>query len=97
MCWKFPGLREIVDFADIYSLCAPRALQCQNGLLEPESQFYVPLARQAMEEVRLAYCDLERPENAVLDVHGGGHEIDLPALLYFLDKHLQNNGPIDLK
>ena len=49
MCWKFEGLRELVDFTDIYSLIAPRPLQCQNGLLEPPTQFYVPLARKAME------------------------------------------------
>jgi len=88
MCWKFPGLRELVDFADIYSLIAPRPLQCQNGMLEPPTQFYVPLARKAMEEVRTIYCDLARPENAVLDVHPAGHEIDLPGLMYFFEKHL---------
>jgi len=89
MCWKFDGLRELVDFADLYALTAPRPLQCQNGLLEPPSQFYVPLARAAMEEVRTIYRDLARPENVVLDVHPEGHVIDLPGLLYFLDKHLQ--------
>jgi hypothetical protein len=89
MCWKFDGLRELVDYADIYALTAPRPLQCQNGLLEPPSQFYVPLARQAMEEVRTIYRDMDRPENVVLDVHPEGHVIDLPGLLYFLDKHLQ--------
>ncbi|MCU0915235.1 MAG: alpha/beta hydrolase family protein [Planctomycetes bacterium] len=89
LCWKFDGLRELVDFADIYALTAPRPLQCQNGLLEPPSQFYVPLARAAMEEVRAIYRDLARPENVVLDVHPEGHVIDLPGLLYFLDKHLQ--------
>lgn len=91
MCWKFHGLRELVDFADIYSLIAPRPLQCQNGLLEPASQFYVPLAREAMEEVRIIYKDLGRPENVVLDVHGEGHVIDLPALVSFFEKHLNNN------
>ena len=91
MCWKFPGLRELVDFADIYSLVAPRALQCQNGMLEPESQFNVPLARKTMEEIRMTYCDLGKPENVVLDVHTGGHEIDLPGLLYFFEKHLYSN------
>jgi len=91
MCWKFDGLRELVDFADIYSLIAPRPLQCQNGLLEPASQFYVPLARQAMEEIRITYKDLGRPENVVLDVHGEGHVIDLPGLVYFFDKHLYQN------
>ena len=89
MCWKFDGLRELVDYADIYSLTAPRPLQCQNGLQEPLSQFYVPLAREAMEEVRLIYRNVGRPENVTLDVHGEGHTIDLPALLYFFEKHLQ--------
>jgi len=88
MCWKFPGLRNLVDFPDIYSLIAPRPLQCQNGLKEPKTQFYVPLARQAVEEIRTIYIDFHQPENLILDVHPGGHEIDLPALLYFFQKHL---------
>ncbi|NQT01234.1 MAG: acetylxylan esterase [Planctomycetes bacterium] len=91
MCWKFEGLREQVDFADVYSLIAPRPLQCQNGMLEPASQFYVPLARRAMEEIRTIYKDLERPENVILDVHGEGHVIDLPGLIYFFEKHLYEN------
>jgi hypothetical protein len=91
MCWKFEGLRALVDYADIYSLIAPRPLQCQNGIMEPPTQFYVPLARQAMEEIRTIYRDLGRPENAVLDVHEAGHVIDLPGLLYFLEKHLYRN------
>ncbi len=91
MCWKFDGLRELVDFADIYSLIAPRPLQCQNGLLEPASQFHVPLARKAMEEIRMIYKDLDRPENVVLDVHAEGHVIDLPGLVYFFEKHLCQN------
>ena len=91
MCWKFDGLRELVDYADIYALTAPRPLQCQNGLLEPPSQFYVPLARQAMQEVRPIYGDMDRLENVTLDVHEGGHVIDLPGLLYFVDKHLRTH------
>ncbi len=91
LCWKFDGLRELVDFADIYSLVAPRPLQCQNGMLEPPTQFYVPLARQAMEEVRMIYKDLGRPENVVLNIHEGGHVIDLPGLVYFFEKHLYQN------
>lgn len=91
MCWKFPELRELVDYADIYSLIAPRPLQCQNGMLEPRSQFYVPLAREAMEEIRIIYRDFGKPENVILDVHGDGHVIDLPGLLYFFEKHLYNN------
>jgi len=89
MCWKFDGLRDAVDFTDIYSLTAPRPLQCQNGLREPPSQFQVPLARQTMQAIQTIYTDLGKPENVVLDVHEGAHEIDLPGLLYFLGKHLR--------
>jgi len=91
MCWKFDGLRELVDYADLYCLIAPRPLQCQNGKLEPASQFYVPLARRAMQEVRTIYDDMDRLENVTLDVHDRGHVIDLPGLLYFLEKHLHVN------
>jgi hypothetical protein len=91
LCWKFDGLRELVDFADIYALTAPRPLQCQNGLQEPPSQLYVPLAREAMKEIRTAYDDAGRPENVTLDVHGEGHVIDPPSLLFFFDKHLPAN------
>ena len=88
MCWKFPGLRHLVDFADIYSLIAPRPLQCQNGQKEPLSQFYVPIAREALREIQTIYWDYSRPENLMLDVHKEGHVIDLPALVWFLDKNL---------
>jgi len=90
MCWKFDGLRELVDYADIYALTAPRPLQCQNGLQEDETQFFVPLAWQTLEEIEPAYRDLGGAGNVSLHVHGGGHEIDLPALVGFFEKHLKN-------
>ncbi len=88
MCWKFVGLRELVDFPDIYSLIAPRPLQCQNGLKEGPKMFYVPLAKKAMKEIKVIYNDFGKPENVSLQVHEGGHEIDLPSLLAFFEKHL---------
>jgi acetyl esterase/lipase len=88
MCWKLPGLRALVDFADLYALIAPRALQCQNGLREPPDQFFVPIAERAMAEIRPAYADLDRPDRVELVVHPGGHEIDLPSLERFLTEHL---------
>jgi hypothetical protein len=88
MCWKFDGLRELVDFADIYSLIAPRALLCQNGMKEGETQFYVPIAKKAMEEIKPIYADLGAPEKVELLVHPGGHEIELPSLLSFFEKYL---------
>ena len=89
MCWKFEGLRELVDFADIYSLVAPRPLQCQNGLAEPPTMFVVPLARQAMKEIRLIYSDLGKTDNVSLAVHRGEHEVELPSLLAFFETHLK--------
>lgn len=90
-CWKFPGLRERVDYADIYALTAPRALQCQNGRKEPPTGFTPDIARRAMKDVEVAYKDLGHPERVELDIHDGAHEIDLPPLLAFLRKHLRTN------
>ena len=90
MCWKFDGLRELVDYADIYSLHAPRPLQCQNGLKEGPKDFYVPIARKALQEIKLIYNDFGHPNLVTLDVHPGGHEIDLDALLNFFKKYLKN-------
>ncbi|MHC4443509.1 MAG: dienelactone hydrolase family protein [Planctomycetota bacterium] len=87
MCWKFDGLRELVDYADIYSLIAPRPLQCQNGLNEPAHAFIVPLARQAMKEIKLIYSDLGKANNVTLAIHQQGHVIDLPSLRFFFEKH----------
>lgn len=88
LCWKFDGLRELVDFADIYALTAPRALLCQNGLQEPASQFPVPLAAEALREIGLIYADYAQPQNAALLAHLEGHIINLPGLLAFFDQHL---------
>ena len=87
-CWKFPGLRELVDYADIYSLIAPRPLMCQNGLQEPSDQFFVPLAQEAMEEIRVIYDDFGQSDCALLDVHPGCHEIHLPTVLAFVGRFL---------
>jgi dienelactone hydrolase len=88
MCWKFPGLRELVDFADIYSLIAPRPLLCQNGLLEPVTDFTPELARAALKEIQVIYYNYSHPENVSLMVHGGAHVVEVPSLLYFFKKHL---------
>jgi len=89
LCWKFDGLRELVDFADIYSLTAPRALLCQNGLQEPPSQFPVSLAAEALGEIGLIYADYGQPQNAALLAHLEGHIINVPGLLAFFDECLQ--------
>ncbi|MDP6636509.1 MAG: prolyl oligopeptidase family serine peptidase [Phycisphaerae bacterium] len=88
MCWKFPGLRDLVDFADIYAMTAPRALLCQNGLKERPTWFSVSIARKALKEIAPIYADFKKPGNLELAAHKGGHEIDLPSLLRFFDKHL---------
>lgn len=93
MCWKFDGLRELVDFADIYAMTAPRPLLCQNGEKEPPSQFPPSIAREALKEIRAAYADMGKPDHVQLDVHPGAHEIDLPNLLEFFDHYLGKQTP----
>ena len=87
-CWKFPGIRTLVDFADIYCLIAPRSLMCQNGLKERPTWFTVPIAKEALKEISPIYSDLEAPNNLDFVPHKGGHEIDVPSMLSFFEKHL---------
>jgi len=88
MCWKFNGLRELVDFSDIYSLIAPRYLQCQNGLKEPPKAFTPKLAKEALKEIKIIYMDYKKGDNVELVIHEGGHEIALSELLTFFNEHL---------
>jgi hypothetical protein len=74
-------------------MIAPRPLQCQNGLREAPFMFVVPLARQAMDEIRPIYADLGRPGSVELAIHRGEHEIDLPSLVAFFDKWLAKPAP----
>lgn len=90
-CWKFAGLRELADFADVYALTAPRALLCQNGLQERPTWFTVPIAREALHDIRPIYADFGKPENLQFLAHPGGHIIEVPSLRIFFEKHLQ--GP----
>ena len=88
MCWKFDGLRERVDFADIYSLIAPRALLCQIGEQEPPTQFTPTLAKSAFSELQVIYEDMGVPDKAELYIHPGAHEIHLDTLVSFFEKYL---------
>ena len=88
-CWKFPGIRSLVDFSDIYCLIAPRPLMCQNGLKERPTWFTVPIARKALKEISPIYSDFKAPNNLDFVPHKGGHEIDIPTMISFFDKHLQ--------
>jgi hypothetical protein len=86
MCWKFPGLRDLVDYADIYSLIAPRRLLCQNGLKEPKTDFAVDLAQAALKEIKVIYTDCGKPKNVTLVAHPEGHVVDVQSMLSFFKK-----------
>lgn len=90
-CWKFPGLRGLADFSEIYALTAPRALMCQNGLKEKPTWFPVPLARAALGDIRPIYDDFGKPQNLAFVAHEGGHVVDVPALEKFFQTHLQTS------
>lgn len=89
LCWKFPCLREAVDFPDIYGLIAPRALQCQNGEKEPPDQFPPSLAQKAWLEIKVVYEKFDAVDKIELVIHPGGHEIAIEPMLNFLNKHLK--------
>jgi hypothetical protein len=89
MCWKFPGLRELVDVPDIFGLVAPRPVLCQNGQQEDPTQFPPAVAEKSMTEILPVYTVFGAKDKFQLDIHPGGHEIDLPALLEFFEKQLK--------
>ena len=55
--------------------------------------FVVPLARQAIREIRRIYADLGNPDGAALAIHRGEHEIDLPGLVEFFRTRLAAPSP----
>jgi hypothetical protein len=90
LCWKFPGLTENFQFCDIYSMIAPRALMCQNG--EKESApggFPVDVAKPEMAKIQAAYAVFDARDEAVLDIHPGGHRYVVPAARAFIEKALK--------
>ncbi|NQT84186.1 dienelactone hydrolase family protein [bacterium] len=89
-CWNFPGLTENFDFADIYSLIAPRYLQCQNGKLErAPGGFPVMIAREAMTEISESYKVFGKVDRATLVVHPEGHVFDVPSAVKLLNQVLK--------
>jgi hypothetical protein len=90
MCWKFDGLRELVDWADVFGMIAPRPLLCENGRKETPEGFCPAVAEPVMAEIRPIYAAFVKPGDVTLDIHNGAHEIDLPALLTFFEEHLRS-------
>mgnify|MGYP004126543733 CR=1 FL=1 len=69
----------VADFADIYAMTAPRTLLCQNGLKERPAWFSVPIAREAMKEIKPIYADLKQPDNLFSVAHKGDTKSTCPA------------------
>jgi hypothetical protein len=84
LCWKEEGLREIVDFPDLYALIAPRALQCQLGEREPRDQFPPQLGRIAFRDIERCYHIWDAGDQVQLAVHTGAHSVDHQLMLAFL-------------
>jgi hypothetical protein len=88
MCWKFDGLRELVDLPDIFCLMAPRPILCQNGRREGAGSFTPERACEAMTQILPAYVTFGQPEGFGLYIHGGAHEVHLQSLLDFFEARL---------
>jgi dienelactone hydrolase len=89
-CWEFPGLTDNFDFADTFTLIAPRALMCQNGQRETTGGgFPVDIAQRVMSEIQHNYTVFDKNANAKLDVHPEGHVFVVPTAVAFLEKELK--------
>jgi hypothetical protein len=87
-CWRVKGIRKLVDFSDIYSLIAPRALMCQIGIKEKPEHFPLSLAKPAFLQILAIYKDFGKEDNLSLIVHKEGHVMDVKSLSHFLDRYL---------
>lgn len=89
-CWDFPGFTENFGFRDIYSLTAPRALQCQIGKLErAPGGFPADIAQEEIAAIQKAYEVAGAKDLATLKIHPEGHVYDVPAGQEFMDKFLK--------
>lgn len=89
-CWEFPGLTDNFDFADTFTLIAPRALMCQNGQRETTGGgFPVDIAQRVMTEIQSNYKVFDKNAIATLDVHPEGHVFVVPTAVAFIEKHLK--------
>lgn len=97
-CWDFPGFTENYEFSDIYSLIAPRALQCQIGEKErAPGGFPVDIARVAIAEIEDAYAVCGAKDRAELHVHPEGHVYAVPAGHNFIAKYLNQPAAASAK
>jgi hypothetical protein len=71
-------------------MIAPRGLMCQNGEQErAPGGFPIDVAKPAMAEIDRAYTVFDAKQNAVLDIHPGGHVYVVPAANKFMDRFLK--------
>jgi len=92
-CWEFPGLTESFDWADIYSLIAPRALMCQIGQQErAPGGFPVDIAKGAWAQVLPCYRVFDAEGKAELKIHPGGHIMEVASMVDMLDRELKSRA-----
>lgn len=75
-CWDFPGLRDAIDFPDVFGLIAPRPLMLQLG--EADKDFPKSVAEPGVRRVAMIYERFGSPDKLEVVVHPGAHEA-LPA------------------
>jgi len=87
-----PGwLREFGD-SDLAALICPRPLQIQAG--KADGIAWWPLLQEEFEAAAAHYHRLGVAERISLDLHEGGHEIDLEAGILFLTRWLQGEAAV---
>jgi len=86
-CQYLPGVATRFDFQDLlFGLTAPRPLYIQNG---QKDTLYTPdIVRKAFREGARIYKRIGVPENAVLEMHDGGHEYRFESAREWFEKVL---------
>jgi hypothetical protein len=85
-CEYIPKLEGQMDYYDIFSLIAPRALLIQNG--EKDNNFLIDSAREAFTYVKKAYAIDGAPDKVYHDVFDGPHEFRIEEPVKWFDKYL---------
>lgn len=85
-CNFVPGLGQFGEMADIAGLMAPRPFLVESATHDPI--FPIDAVRRGVQHARAVYARFEASQRIETDIFEGRHEINGPAAMAFLRRHL---------
>jgi len=82
-----PGILNIAEMPDLFSLVAPRALFIESGL--DDLGFPIDGVRRAIEQLQTVYALLDKTDQFATDLHAGKHEVGGLRSLPWLEEQLK--------